>query len=193
MYWTLKSSKNLHILLVHSMFYTPHTIHTIYNRIVSWLPVFHHELVLYSFWYMREKERFVGFYVFSCLFSSSSSSSFFVWCFFIRSLRLSSVGRVYKSCIIHFCVHSLRTGADKFARNNRKSNGDNNYNNKTHKWRMASNIYSWRQKKQTTQTQTHTQTQKRKYEKAIMKFIYFFSAVFCCCFYYKQIEQHRRI
>lgn len=65
-----------------------------------------------------------------CLFMSV----FFFFCPFVHSFagsfRLSSLARIYKSCIIHFCVQSLRTGTGKSARNNRKSNGDNNYNNK---------------------------------------------------------------
>lgn len=68
-----------------------------------------------SVWYMREKERFVEFRV------SLFSFLLFLFCcccclslFFSRcSILFALLDSVYKSCIIHYCVHSLRTGTDK--------------------------------------------------------------------------------
>lgn len=132
--------------------------HTHPNKHIIWY-------IARTVWYMREKERFVEFRV-----SLFSFLLFLFWVFFFHVVRFSSPARlsVYKSCIIHYCVHSLRTGADKSSTKQRKKQRRQQLQQQktiNDEWQAKFIAEDWEKRNNKTNNNSNSKRKKEKMQK----------------------------
>lgn len=112
-------------------------------------------------WYMREKERFVGFYVFSCLFSLLFLFFFFFFSFVrsLRSLVHSDSHRlavyINHALFIFVCIVSGRVPVN-LCETTEKATATTITTTKDHKWRMAAQFIITEDRNKHTYINTNT-------------------------------------